>query len=183
MNMAEYEINASKNLEKANKIISRLEIVELCYKYDCEANLIGSVATGLLMSNLDIDFHIYPKSFSINKIYTLIGKMAEKEEIIRTSCYNFVNSNDKSLDWHVHYMDEYNEDCKIDMIFIKHDSVYIGKAEKIVEKIKQNMTEIQKKNILKLKWEGNKEQIEYKGMEIYKAVIEYGIETIEEFIE
>jgi hypothetical protein len=181
--MEEFELVSKKNIEKAKKIIDELEIIELCKEYDCKANLIGSVATGLLMSNLDIDFHIYPKIFNINKIYELIGKIAEKDEITRTSCYNFLNGNDKTLDWHIHYMNENKEDWRIDMIFIRYDSKYIEKAEKIVQEIKNNMTEMQKRNILFLKWEGYKRQIEYKGIEIYKAVIEYGIETIEEFIE
>ena len=178
----EYKLISIKNLEKANKIINELDIVNLCNEFDCKANLIGSIATGLLVDNLDIDFHIYPKNFSIHKIYTLIGKMAEKDRITKTSCYNFLNSNDRTLDWHIHYLDEDNEDWRIDMIFLRHDSEYIDKAEKIAENIKKYMTEKQKETILRLKWEGSKKQMDYKGIEIYKAVIEDGIETIEGFM-
>jgi hypothetical protein len=178
--MDEYEIIASKNMEKAKKIIDEIKISKICGDYGYKANLIGSVATDLLMDNFDIDFHVYSNNFSVNNIYTLIGEIAENKKIVSTSCYNFLNDDDKSLDWHIHYINEYNENWKIDIIFLKNESPYCGKAELLAEKIKSKITDVERKNILKLKWEGK--EIEYKGIEIYKAVMEYKIKTIDEFI-
>lgn len=181
--MEEFEQISVHNMQTAQIIINELDMVNICNEFDCKANLIGSVATGLLMNNLDIDYHIYPKHFDIKKIYSLIGKIAEKKGITETSCYNFLDTNDKSLDWHIKLKNKNNENWMIDMIFLRNDSPYVGKAEKIVENINRHMSESHKKSILRLKWESSNEQLKYKAIEIYKAVIEYGIETLKDFIE
>jgi GNAT superfamily N-acetyltransferase len=69
---------------------------------------------------------------------------------------------------------------RIDIIFLKNESPYCGKAELLAERINAKITDSEKKDIFKLKLEGK--EIEYKRIEIYKAVMEYKIETIDEFI-
>jgi hypothetical protein len=180
--MKELKIIASNNLNEAQEIIEELKIVEICKEFKCNAHLVGSVAIGLVMDDLNIDFHIYPEEFSIDKVYSLIGKIAVNENITETEYYNFLNTDDKTLDWHLHYLNTNGNKWLIDMIFIRQDSPYIGKAESIINKLNEKITEADKETILKLKQERHKNKLELRGMEIYKAVMEHKIETIEELI-
>lgn len=147
----DFEIASQKNIEDAKKIINELDIIETCAKFDCTANLVGSVATGLLVNRFDIDFHIYTRDFCVSKIYNLIGKIAEKSGITSTICHNFLETEYKSLDWHLTFQATQNRSWQIDMIFIKSDSKYVGRAEQIVKTLQENMTDAQKKTILRLK--------------------------------
>ena len=181
--MDDYVFISEKNILTAKKIIEDLDIYRIFRENKFKANLIGSVATSLLMNNLDIDFHVYPENFDIGGIYTLIGKIALNKNIIRTNClHNDLNSEYKSLDWHIRYNDEENNSWRIDIIFFKENSPYIGKAEKIVEIINTIITGEEKNDILNIKYEAKNLDIEFKGIEVYKAVMEYKIKTIEDFM-
>jgi hypothetical protein len=181
--MDEYELISMKNISTAKKIIKELKIYEIFNANNYKANLIGSVATNLLMNNLDIDFHVYPDNFNIENIYGIVGKISTNQNVIRTSClHNDLNTEYKSLDWHIRYIDMENNEWRIDIIFFKEDSPYIGKAEDIVKKINSIVTPGQINIILKLKYEAGKLNIEFKGIEIYKAVIEYNIIRLTDFL-
>ena len=180
--MKDYISVSKNNLLTGKKIIKGLKIFEILKENDCTGNLIGSMATDLLMDNLDIDFHIYPNIFCIENIYKIIGKISKNINIIETSCLHIdLNSEYKTLDWHLHYKDREDNIWKIDLIFIKPDSPYKGKAESIVKKINSINAKEQKNDILRLKHELKINGIEYKGIEIYKAVLENNIKTIDEF--
>jgi len=176
-------INISrKNLSIAKKIIKDLKINEILEKNDCVGNLIGSVATDLLVDNLDIDFHIYPRNFCIENIYKIIGKISTNENIVKTNCiHTDLNTEYKALDWHLYYKDKENRIWRLDLIFLKAESQYAWKAEKIVEKINKIKTLDQINNILRLKYELKNKKIEYMGIEVYKAVFENKIKTTIEF--
>jgi len=180
--MEDYISISKNNLLTAKKIIKDLKILEILNENDCIANLIGSTATDLLMYNLDIDFHIYPNIFCIENIYKIIGKLSENVNVLETNCKHIdLNSEFKTLDWHLHYKDSEDNIWKIDLIFLKPDSPYKDKAENIVKKINSIKTFEQKNDILRLKHELKVNGIEYKGIEIYKAVFENNIKTIDEF--
>ena len=104
-------INISKkNISIAKTIINDLKINEVLKNNDCIGNLIGSVATDLLMDNLDIDFHIYPKYFCIENIYKIIGIISKNPNIVKTYCVHMdLNSEYKTIDWHLYYKDKENE--------------------------------------------------------------------------
>ena len=182
--MDEYLYISEKNLLTAKKIIEDLNLENIFMENNYKANLIGSVATNLLMDNLDIDFHVYPNIFSIEDIYKIIGKISLNKNITRTSClHNDLETEYRTLDWHIRYNDEENNSWRIDLIFFKENSPYIGKAEKVVEIINSKITETHKKSILEIKYNAKKLNIEFKGIEIYKAVMECGIKTINEFMD
>jgi len=181
--MENYINISKKNLVIAKTIINELKINEILEKNDCIGNLIGSVATELLMDNLDIDFHIYPKNFCVEDIYKIIGIISKNVNIEKATCIHLdLNSEYKTLDWHLYYKDIENNIWRLDLIFFKSDSQYIGKAEKIVENINKIKTLEQKNDILRLKHKLKKKNIDFKGIEVYKAVFEKKIKTIEEFI-
>src|SRR5829696_3731056 len=108
--METYIETAARNLEKARKIIDDLRIQEIWSQYNCTANLIRSVQTGLLMLNRDIDFHVYSrKEFSSEDSFGAISQIAKNQRIKRLTYHNFMGGDDKSLDWHLHYFDDNEE--------------------------------------------------------------------------
>lgn len=180
--MEEFIDIANKNLNCAYEIINKLNIRKIWADSQYTANLVGSIKTKLLMNNLDIDFHVYSKSFSIQDSFQAISKIANNYRIKNISYFNFIEEKDKSLDWHLHYLDKDNRKWRIDIIQLMKDSPYVGKAEAVAEKINSVMNDNIRKTILQLKWEASNEKIEFHGIEIYKAVLEEDINTLSGFL-
>ena len=150
--MEDFLAIADANLSCAWEIIKELDIVRILAASGCTANLVGSMSTGLLMSNLDIDFHVYSGSSDIMESFQTIGKIARKKGIKKVSYFNFMEEDDRSLDWHLHYFDKDNRQWQIDIIQLMSDSPYVGKAEAVAAKINSAMTAALRKTILRLKW-------------------------------
>lgn len=62
-------------------------------------------------------------------------------------------------------------------------SRYVGKFERVAEKINQVMTEERRKRILGIKHEAYERGEKVVGIEVYKSVIEYGINNYDEYEE
>jgi hypothetical protein len=180
--MEEYLAVAAQNLRRAQEIIAELGIVEAWKSVNATANLIGSVKTGLLMSHLDIDFHVYSQDFCITDSFLAIGKIAAHQNIKKVSYYNFLEDIDQSLDWHLHYTDREQRTWRIDIIHLRNESPYAGKFERITQKIYAALTPDLKKHILKIKWDGAHRELKLRGIEVYKAVIQDHITTLDGFL-
>lgn len=50
---------AAENQKRAREVIAELQIEQIWQRYGATVNLVGSLATGLLMKHRDIDFHVY----------------------------------------------------------------------------------------------------------------------------
>jgi hypothetical protein len=180
--MEEYLELAQSNLKRAKEIIEELEIVGIWKSVKATANLIGSVKTGLLMNNLDIDFHVYSESFNIDDSFKAISKIALDNRIKKITYFNFLGDEDKTLDWHLRYLDKDMRSWRIDIIHLTNESPHVGKAERVADKIKALMNDAIRKCILKIKWDAEKLNMEIHGIEVYKAVIEDRVKTIHEFL-
>ncbi|ACF13483.1 conserved hypothetical protein [Chloroherpeton thalassium ATCC 35110] len=173
---------AEKNLQRAIYIINELQIIETWKKFGVVANLIGSVPTGLLMKNKDIDFHVYSDNFSITDSFYAISEFAKNERVKRITYDNLLDTDEKCLEWHMWYLDNDNELWQIDMIHILKDSFYAGKMERVVQRITEVMTPELKKTILSIKNEVSKNE-KIMGIEIYMAVIRDKVKNYSELIE
>ena len=87
---------------------------------------------------------------------------------------------DKCLEWHAFYQDE--QLWQIDMIHIVQGSKYAGYFERVAERILQIMSEAQKEQILKLKFE-TPDNLKIAGIEYYQAVLQEGITDFTEFMQ
>jgi hypothetical protein len=79
--MENLEIIAAKNLDKAWEIIRELQIEKNWKRLNSTCNLVGSVKSGLLMTHLDIDFHVYSDEFSIEKSFSAISQISQNPKI------------------------------------------------------------------------------------------------------
>jgi hypothetical protein len=81
--MENLENIAESNLQKAFEIIRELKIEKIYEELNSTCNLVGSVKTGLLMSHLDIDFHVYSDEFSVEKSFNAIAKISHLKSCLQ----------------------------------------------------------------------------------------------------
>lgn len=81
---------AKQNQEKAWNIIEELKIIEIWQSVGAEINLIGSLKTGLLVKNKDIDFHIYSSPISLADSFRAIAEIAQNSRIKRIEYSNLL---------------------------------------------------------------------------------------------
>lgn len=92
---------SKKNQERAFSIIQEIQIIESWNSYGAKVNLVGSLRTGLLMKNKDIDFHIYSDRFSIIDSFGAVALIANNPKIKRVSYTNLIDTEEKCLEWHM----------------------------------------------------------------------------------
>ncbi|WP_320127755.1 hypothetical protein [uncultured Sphaerochaeta sp.] len=181
--MTDFMQIAQANYQAALTIIEDLRIEETWKEYKAQAHLVGSIKTGLIMCHLDIDFHIYSDNFCIDDSFAAVGKLALNPRILKIAYINNCEAEDKCLEWHLEYKALDNRIWQIDLIHIMKESPYVGKFERVADKINTVMTLQMKKNILQIKWELSQNDKKAMGIQIYKAVIEDNISTYAEFLQ
>ncbi|HHV03678.1 MAG: phosphoglycerate mutase family protein [Bacteroidales bacterium] len=179
--MENLENIAESNLQKAFEIIRELKIEKIYEELNSTCNLVGSVKTGLLMSHLDIDFHVYSDEFSVEKSFNAIAKISQNPKIKEVFYKNLLEEDDMCLEWHLLYEEVPERIWTIDIMHIKNESLYAGVIERVTEKISSVLTEKMKQTILKIKWESERHKEKIFGIDIYQAVIEENIDTFQDF--
>ena len=173
---------SERNQNKAFAIIDELKIIDCWIIFGAVANQVGSLRTGLLMKNLDIDFHIYSDSFSITESFGAVALIAQNQKIRNISYTNLLDTEEQCLEWHLHYLDDENNEWKIDFIHILKGSRYEGYFENVADRIKTVMTPEQKLTILSIKNDAPAD-LKIKGIEIYQAVIRDNVKNFTDFLQ
>ncbi|ACN82533.1 phosphoglycerate mutase family protein [Brachyspira hyodysenteriae] len=175
---------ANNNQKKAFSIIKELDIEKTFKNIGARINLVGSLKMGLLMKNMDIDFHVYSSTLNIEKSFSAISKIASNNKIQKVTYSNLIETDEHCIEWHLFYQGndiDNNEIWQIDIIHILEGSYYDGYFEKVSDDIMSMLTEEKRNIILKLKYE-TPDNIKIIGIEYYKAVLKYDIKTFDEFI-
>lgn len=175
---------ANNNQKKAFSIIKELDIEKTFKNIGARINLVGSLKMGLLMKNMDIDFHVYSSTLNIEKSFSAISKIASNNKIQKVTYTNLIETDEHCIEWHLFYQDnniDNNEIWQIDIIHILEGSYYDGYFEKVADDIMSMLNEEKRNIILKLKYE-TPDNIKIMGIEYYKAVLKYDIKTFDEFI-
>jgi hypothetical protein len=176
-----FEIISKQNLEKAREIIAELKIEEIWQQQNSTCSLVGSVKTQLLMSHLDIDFHVYTNDFSVEKSFAAIAQISRNAKVKEVIYRNLLSAEDMCLEWHLLYEETPQRVWTIDIMHIKNESPYAGVIERVTEKICAAMTADFRQIILRLKWECEQQKEAVHGIEIYQAVMDDGVKNIGEF--
>ncbi|TVL63932.1 phosphoglycerate mutase family protein [Brachyspira hyodysenteriae] len=175
---------ANNNQKKAFSIIKELDIEKTFKNIGARINLVCSLKMGLLMKNMDIDFHVYSSTLNIEKSFSAISKIASNNKIQKVTYSNLIETDEHCIEWHLFYQGndiDNNEIWQIDIIHILEGSYYDGYFEKVSDDIMSMLTEEKRNIILKLKYE-TPDNIKIMGIEYYKAVLKYDIKTFDEFI-
>ena len=171
---------SKQNQKRAWDIIRETQIIEAWESFGAQVNLVGSLKTGLLMNNLDIDFHIYSDNFSITDSFAAIAQIAQNPRIKRVEYRNQLETEELCVEWHAWYLDNDDKLWQIDMIHILKESPYAGWFEKVADRINAVFLPEYKHAILAIKNDippGEKVM----GIEIYQAVIQQGIRNYTDF--
>jgi hypothetical protein len=166
--------------DKAWSVIEETGVVTHWSSVGATINLVGSLKTGLLINNRDIDFHIYTNPFKLSDSFLAISRLAENKRIKTVSYSNLLESEDRCIEWHAFYDDQDGNSWQIDMIHIVTGSPYAGYFENVAERISNVLTQETREAILRIK---NAIPLDKKAMsiQIYKAVIADGVRDAEAF--
>ncbi|MGD9161100.1 MAG: phosphoglycerate mutase family protein [Desulfobacteraceae bacterium] len=174
-------IEVSKKMQQqAWSIIEEIGVIQHWTSIGATINLVGSLKTGLLINNRDIDFHIYTSPFSLSDSFLAISKLAENNQIAEISYKNLIEEEDKCIEWHASYTDRQGIAWKIDMIHILKESPFSGYFENVANRISDVLTNETREAILRIK-SAIPEDKKVMSIQVYQAVIEDGIRDIESF--
>jgi len=173
---------AERNQQRAWEIIKETGVINIWESIGAEINLVGSLRTGLLMKHRDIDFHIYSAPLDIQNSFGAIARLAIHPSITKIEYRNYIDTEEKCIEWHAWYLDRDNELWQLDMIHILKGSFYDGYFEKMAERILAVMTPEINRTILTLKYK-TPDTEKIMGVEYYRAVIEGGVSDYNGFME
>ncbi|WP_022666160.1 hypothetical protein [Desulfospira joergensenii] len=171
---------AERRQKEAWSVIEKTNVTDHWSSIGATINLVGSLKTGLLINNRDIDFHIYTTPFKLSDSFLAVSRLSENKRIKTVSYANLLEAEDKCIEWHAFYDDPDGNSWQIDMIHILNDSPYVGYFENVAERISEVLTEETRGAILRIKSAIPMGQ-KVMSIQIYKAVIEDGIRNIEAF--
>lgn len=173
---------AARNQKRAWEIIEETDVVNIWKSIGARPNLVGSLRTGLLMNNKDIDFHVYSNPLTVADSFLAMSRIAKNPAIKHIEYGNLIDTEEKCIEWHLLYQDKDNSIWKMDMIHILSGSYYDGYMENVANRILDVLTIETKEAILRLKYE-TPETVQIMGIEYYKAVLGDGIRSYKDFTE
>lgn len=169
-----------KNQQRAWEIIKDTRIVEIWESIGATVNLVGSLKLELMAKHCDIDFHVYTNPFKLADSFAAMAKLAEHPAVKRIEYINYLDAEDECIEWHAWLEDADDALWHIDIIHIIRGSHYDGYFEKVADRIAAVLTEDMRNTILQLKYE-TPDSEKAMGIEYYRAVIEGGVKTFDEF--
>lgn len=173
---------ARENQQRARDVIRRLGLVEAWEAIGAEVHLVGSLATGLLMKHLDIDYHIYSESLVPTAGFAVMERLASCPGVRKVEYVNGADTSERCVEWHLWYEDERGDTWQVDLIHMPKGSPYDGYFERMAERIVAVMTPEMRETILRLKYE-TPDTEKMMGVEYYRAVIEGGVRTYDAFLQ
>ena len=171
---------AERNQKRAWQIMEETGIIGIWESRGAEINLVGSLKTGLLMHNLDIDFHVYSDPFVLADSFAAMAALAQNSRIRRIEYMNLLDTDEKCLEWHAWYQADGGEPWRMDLIHILKDSRYAGYFETVAERIRAALTPETRRAILAIKDAGIHGP-KVMSIRIYQAVLRDGVRNHEEF--
>ncbi len=137
-----------------------------------------SVRSGLIMKNLDIDFHVYTDEPMVEKSFAAIGRLEQNPAIKDVLFKNFLDTEEECIEWHAWFDDPQEATWRLDMIHIRRGSAFDGTIERMTEAIMPRLTPSIRETILRIKYDAPDI---VKGIEVYYAVLELGLRTYDDF--
>ena len=167
---------AAANQQRAREVIRDTDLEAIWRSVGAEANLVGSLRTGLLMKHRDIDFHIYSEPPLLPSGFAAMARIAENASVRRIECVNLLHTDEKCVEWHAWYEDRDGGLWQIDMIHIEAGSAYDGYFERFARRLQRALTPEMRQAVLRLKFE-TPDHEKISGVEIYRAVVQGGVRT------
>ncbi len=152
-------------------------VVEAWESVGATVNLVGSVRSGLIMKNLDIDFHVYTEEPMLIRGRAAIARLKGVRDV---QFRNLLDTEEECLEWHAAYDDAEGVVWQLDMIHIRRGSAFDGVIERTTDAIVARLTPATREAILRIKHDAPA-GVKTPGIEVYYAVLELGLRTYDEF--
>lgn len=165
---------------RAWDIMRRLRLMEIWADAGAEANVVGSLAMGLMMAHRDIDLHVYSSPLTVGRSFAAMARLAEDAAVKKMECRNLLDTDEACIEWHAWFDDGQDGEWQIDIIHILKGSRYDGYFERMAERVKAALTDETRTTILRLKAE-TPENEHVMGVEYYQAVLRDGVRTTADF--
>jgi hypothetical protein len=159
------ELSEKRRLE-ALRTMRDSGVVEAWESVGATVNLVGSVRTGLVMDNLDIDFHIYTDEPMRPLSRTAISRLRGVRDV---EFRDLLETPEECLEWHARF-----GDWRLDMIHIRRGSAFDGAMERVADAISAHLTPATREAILHIK---HSAPAPVMGIEVYYAVLELDLRT------
>ncbi len=168
--------------QAAFEVLQGLGIEETVRKMGGTMHIVGSLKTDLMMWNRDIDIHVYSGGDMLSWSFALMAAVSRNGAVKEFHCLNLLDTPEECIEWHVTCVMADGTPWKLDLIHIREGSRYDGYVEKVTDRIAARLDPRTREAILCIKYELG-EQSNVKGVEIYNAVLEYGINNCLDFIQ
>lgn len=170
------------NQQLAWNILKAIRIIPAWEGIGAKVNIVGSLKTGLMMKNKDIDLHIYTDKLIMADSFTVMSELAEKHTLKEIQYKNLIDTEEECIEWHALYEDKESNLWKFDMIHLRSGSKYDGVVEKVTEAIIRHLTPEIRRTILQIKYD-MPDNVNIPGIEIYYAVFTGGVQNYEELMQ
>lgn len=169
-----FEISDTRR-QAALRVVREAGVVEAWESVGATINMVGSVRSGLIMNNLDIDFHIYTDEPMEELSRLAISRLKGVRDV---QFRNLLDTEEACLEWHAWYDDADGVTWQFDMIHIRRGSAFDGAIERTTDAVIAALTPETREAILRIKYDAPGK---IAGIEVYYAVLALGLRTYEEF--
>ncbi len=170
---------ALRNQQTAWKILEETRVMHAWEAIGATVYLVGSLKSGLLVKNRDIDMHIYTDKLDIGASFSVMQKLAEQLHLLEIHYGNLIDTEEACIEWHTSFRYSDGNLWKFDMIHILKGSKYDGTVERVTEAIMNKLTPEIRQTILQIKYDVP-EGISIPGIEIYQAVFTGKVKSYQE---
>ncbi len=106
--------------QSAKKILAATGIIPTWENIGATVHIVGSLKSGLIMKNKDIDLHIYTDRLDIAESFSVMQQLAEKMPLREVNYRNGIDTEEECIEWHALYEDK---DRNIWKLLIKQKSI------------------------------------------------------------
>lgn len=170
---------AEHNQQAAYRLLGDTGIIQAWESIGATVTIIGSLKTGLMMKNRDIDMHIYTDTLDISRSFSVMQRLAKRLPLKEIRYINGMDTEEECIEWHALYESKPGNGWKFDMIHIRKGSKYDGTVERVTAAIIKQLTPDIRRTILQIKYDAP-DGITIPGIEIYHAVFTGGVKSYEE---
>lgn len=170
---------AQQNQQAAREILEHCGIIPAWERIGATVYLVGSLASGLLAKNRDIDLHIYTAQLDIAESFSVMQELAQRLPFKEVHYGNLIHTEEECMEWHALYEDRETNLWKFDMIHIRKGSKYDGVVERVTEAVRKRLTPEIRRTILQIKFDVP-DGVLIPGIEIYRAVFDGDVRSYAE---
>lgn len=172
---------AERNRQATQEILDSTGIIPAWESIGATVCLVGSLKTGLMMKNRDIDLHVYTDRVDVGESFSVMQELAARLPLKEIHYGNLIDTEEECIEWHARY-DDGCTDCKFDMIHIRRGSKYDGVVERVTDAIREKLTPALRDAVLRIKYEVPENML-VPGIDIYRAVFDAGVSSYDEFLQ